>query len=244
MRFDEQGGTANRNRSACQWRHHTPITARGIAITTGLLHRMGRIKYDRIASLGHRRQTTEIADECVVAERRATLAEHDVGVARALNLSGDVLHIPRRKELPLLHVDRLARLTRSQQKVCLTAKECWDLQDIDELSRHPAMVRLVHVGDHRAAELFANFRKDRQPRLCANPALSTQRRTVGLVIRPLKHEPRARRRTSLSNFFRQHTCMIKALELARPRNQRKRQIIGNFYISDCNAMHGALLGST
>src|SRR3546814_5089423 len=55
-----------------------------------------------------RSQRAHVADQVVVAEAGAALADHDVGVAGCFRLFDDGLHFPRRQELALLDVDRLA----------------------------------------------------------------------------------------------------------------------------------------
>src|SRR3546814_3723660 len=69
------------------------------------------------------RQRAHVAYQIVVAEAGAALADHDVGVAGCFRLFDDGIHFPRRQELALLDVDRLAGVADPGDEVVLAAEE-------------------------------------------------------------------------------------------------------------------------
>src|SRR3546814_3070524 len=77
-------------------------------------------------------QRAHVADQVVVAEAGAALADHDVGVAGCFRLFDDGLHFPRRQELALLDVDRLAGVADPGDEVGLAHEEGRRLQHRSE----------------------------------------------------------------------------------------------------------------
>ena len=138
------------------------------------------------------------------------------------DFGGHVAHVPRGKELALLDVDRGPGFTCGQQKVRLAAQESRDLQHIAGVSGRGALARIVHIGQHGAAEFVANFRQDRQPRVQPQPARCAEGGPVRLVIAGLENEPRAGGRAGRGNPLGHRARMVQAFQLARAGYQGKR----------------------
>ena len=178
VRLDEDGGDADRRGGAREDRRKFALTARPVAEAARLRHGMGRVEHDRVAGLRHDRQRAHVDDQRVVAEARAALAQQDLLVAGRGDLCGDVLHVPRRQELALFDVDRLAGRARRQQQIGLAAEKSRDLQDIDDFGHRRALFAFVHIGQHRQPGRLAHFGEDRQPRFrarCRAPTASDER---------------------------------------------------------------------
>src|SRR5690606_33241644 len=99
-------------------------------------------------------------DECVVAEGYAPFGQEHVRIARLDDLVEDVLHVPGRKKLPLLDVHDAPGGGGSHQKVGLTAKEGGNLQHVDHLGDGGALLRFVHIRQHRQTEAIADLGED------------------------------------------------------------------------------------
>ena len=87
-------------------------------------------------------------------------------------LVDDVLHVPRRQELPLLDVHRLAGLRHGADEVGLPAQEGRRLQHIDHAGHLGHLGLVVHVGEDGQARLLAHLVQDLQPGIQANAALA------------------------------------------------------------------------
>src|SRR5690606_10410801 len=94
------------------------------------------------------------------AERGAAFAGHDIRIAAAGDLGDHVLHVPRRQELALLHIDRFAGFGGGDEKVGLAAEEGGDLQDVDDFGDLGALLGQVYVSDDRHADLLADLFED------------------------------------------------------------------------------------
>ena len=170
MRLDEHAGNADCDRGARQHRHEFTLAARRRALPARLLHRMRGVEDHRRAGALEDRQRAHVGDQCVVAERYATLGHQYIAVARAGDFHDHVLHIPGREELPLLDVDGLARIGGGDQQIGLTRQERRDLQHVDCLRHARALFGVVHVGEHRNFQRVADFGKYRQSRVEADAA--------------------------------------------------------------------------
>ena len=93
-----------------------------------------------------------------------------------------MFHVPRGKELPLLHIDDSARRGSGEQKICLTAQKRRDLQNIDDLGSRRALIRQMHVTQHRTSHRVLNSLEDTQPLFHADAARGPRRGTVCLII--------------------------------------------------------------
>ena len=183
-------GDPDRHGRARQNRDELALPAGRRPLPARLLHRMGGVENHRRAGLaGHDRQRAHVGDEGVVAEADAPLGDEHVGRTGRVELRDHVLHVPGRKKLPLLDVDRSARARRGNQQVGLAAKESGDLQRVDGLGDRSALGALVHVGDHRQAEAFADVGEHRQRRREPQPPRARARGAVRLVEGRLVDEP-------------------------------------------------------
>jgi hypothetical protein len=176
----------------------------------------------------HDRQAAEIGNERVVAEARAALGDEHAGVAGAGDLGDDVLHVPGREELALLHIDGLAGLRRRHEKVRLAAEKGGDLENVDRLGRDRALILLVHVGEHRKPGRLADLGEDRQRLLEADPARAPGARAVRLVEGGLEDEPGAEPAGDPGERARAFERMGPAFELARPGDDRQPAPVGDF----------------
>src|SRR3546814_5066025 len=82
MGFHEKTGYAHRHRRARQHRDEFALAAAAAALPARQLHRVGGVEHHRAAGVAHHREAAHVADQVVVAEAGAALADHDVGVAR------------------------------------------------------------------------------------------------------------------------------------------------------------------
>ncbi len=137
-----------------------------------------------------------------------------------------VLHVPGREELPLLHVDDRAGLCRSHKQVRLPAKECRDLQYVRMRRDQRALLFGMHIGEDRQAEFPAQIVEYRHGRFEASAAPARKAGAVGLVVARLVDETDAEFRREFLQRSRDVESVLAALELARPRDQRKRTEIG------------------
>ena len=76
---------------------------------------MGHVEADWTSQVHQIAQPNKVVDQPVVAEERAALREHDLPAAALVEFLKHVPHFPRRNELALLHVHRLARGRTSHQ---------------------------------------------------------------------------------------------------------------------------------
>lgn len=89
---------------------------------------MGGVENDRVSGFSHDRERAHVVDQRVGAKARAPLGQQDVRVASRGDLGGDVLHVPRREELPFFDVDGATGLPGDEQQVCLTAQKSRDMK--------------------------------------------------------------------------------------------------------------------
>src|SRR5579872_3024290 len=134
-----------------------------------------------------------------------------------------MLHVPRREELSLFHIDRPPRPRRGDEKVGLPAEKGRNLQDIDRLGDEAALARLVYVGEDGKAEAFPDFREDRQRLFEADAARGPASRTVGLVERSLEDEAEAKLFGDRLQCPRHLQSVGAAFELARAGNDGERR---------------------
>ncbi|KAG1530719.1 hypothetical protein G6F50_017126 [Rhizopus delemar] len=118
---------------------------------------MGGIEHHRATGVAHHRQRTHVADQVVVAEAGAALADHDLLVAGGFGLFHDRLHVPRRQELALLDVDRLAGRAHLADEVGLADQERRGLQHIHHRGHFVHRGVFVDVGQHRHADLLLHL---------------------------------------------------------------------------------------
>ena len=117
--------------------------------------------------------------------------------AQLLELPRDLQHVPGRQELALLDVQRGAGPRRRGEQVGLAAEERRDLQHVDRLGHGPALVALVDVGQHRAAEALAHLGQHLDALGEPEPARALGAGAVGLVERALVDQPEPARGADL-----------------------------------------------
>ena len=84
-------------------------------------------------------------------------------------LGDDVGHVFRRQKLTLLDVHRLARRRDGTDEVRLPAQKRRRLQHIDHRGNLGDLVTLVHVGQHRYADLPPDLGQNAQPFVHSEP---------------------------------------------------------------------------
>ena len=224
MGLDEHAGDADRDRRARQYGHEFALPARGAAEPAGLLHGMGGVKNHRRAGLRQNRQRAHVGHQRIVAERDAALGDEHVARARVGEFRHDILHVPRRKELPLLDIHRPPRSRGGDEEVGLAAKEGRDLQHVDGLRGERALRDLVHVGQHGQAEAVPDFgehgKRGFEPKSPRGPARSA----VGLVERSLEHEADLAARGDLLQGAGDFERVRARFEQARAGDERERQV--------------------
>src|SRR5215471_19989815 len=99
------------------------LTSRALALAAGQLKAVRDIKNDGAAQLSHDGERAEIDHKIVVAERRATLGQHESLAARLARLGNNIFHLPGCEKLPFLDVDDPAGLRSSDNQIRLPAEE-------------------------------------------------------------------------------------------------------------------------
>ena len=149
---------------------------------------MRGVEHHRRAGVAHDGQRAHVGDEIVVAEGEAALAHHDLLVAGGTRLVDHVLHFPGREELALLDVDRLALRADVDDEVGLAHQEGRRLHDVDHARHFGERRVLVHVGEHRHADLLLHVLQHLETRVDARAAEAVLRRAIRLVVRRLEDE--------------------------------------------------------
>ncbi len=237
MGLDEDAGDADGDRRPGQHRHEFPSPARGLALPARLLHRMGGVEHHRTSDLGHDRQGAHVGDQAVVAEGHAPLAGQHIGIAGARHLGDDVLHVPGRQELALLHIHRPPRPRSGHQKVGLAAEEGGDLQHVDRFGDRGALVVLVHVGHGGQTQALADLGEDRKRRLEAHAAAGGGGGAVGLVEGTLVDEPDPAPFSDLLQRLGGLQRMGAALHRAGPRDHGQRQGVADSHRRAVRRLH-------
>jgi hypothetical protein len=97
----------------------------------------------------------------------------------------------------------------------------------------------VHVGQHRQAEALADFGEDRQGRIEADAAGRAGGGAVGLVEGGLEDEAEAETGADLLQRRRHLQGVGAALQLARPCDDRQRQVVAEGDVADLDGCVGA-----
>ena len=90
-------------------------------------------------------------------------------------------HFVRREELAFLQIDDLAGGHGGFDQIRLAAEERWDLQDVHDFAGEGSLLLGVDIGEHRHAELLADFHQRPQSVHDARSAKRLAGRAVGLV---------------------------------------------------------------
>ena len=202
---------------------NSPLSAARRALPARLLHRMGRIEHHGAAGLCQLRQAPHVRDQCIVAEACAPLAHQHPAVAGAGDLRHHVAHVPRREELALLHVDRLIGRCRRQQQVGLAAEERRNLKHVHGLRHRRALLRQMHVGQHRAAVGVPHRRQDGESLVHADAAWAAGGGAVGLVEGALVDERHTASRRHRDERLRDPERVISSFDRTGAGDERKRQ---------------------
>ncbi len=115
----------------------------------------------------------------------------------ALAFADNLQHVLRRKELPLLDVDRLAGARDGLDEIGLPAQEGGRLQHVHDRRHFRHMVGFVHIGQHRDAYLALHFGQDAQAFGHPGSAKRCARTAIRLVVGGLEDERDADRGADL-----------------------------------------------
>src|SRR4029078_11748347 len=89
--------------------------------------------------------------------------------------------------LTFLQVQNPSRPRRGFDQVCLTAKECGDLKNIDHLRRRGHFVSGVNIGQDRDADASAHLAEDLESCVDAGSAKRFSRSTIRLIVARFKN---------------------------------------------------------
>jgi hypothetical protein len=145
---------------------------------------------------------------------------------------GHVLHVPRRQELSLLHVDRAPGFAGGDQQVRLPTQKRRDLQDIDGLRHRRALQGLMHVRQDRTTEALAQLRQDRQSLIHAHAARRVGAGAVRLVERRLVNEADAELARQLGQGLAHLARVGARFKRAWASDQRQRPIVPDGDVAD------------
>ena len=93
-----------------------------------------------------------------------------------------MLHVPRREELALFHIDRGTGRRGGEEQVRLPAQESRNLQHVDHFGGRRALFREMYIAQHRTAERVLYGFEDPQPLFHTHAPRRVRRGAVGLVI--------------------------------------------------------------
>src|SRR3954452_9598474 len=124
---------------------------------------MSGIEYNWTSCRAHHRKRAHVGDEIVVAETESALAHKDLFIAGGFRFIHDVLHFPRRQELALLDVDRLAVRAHVHDEIPLATQTCWGLHYIDNVGNFGERSVYMHIGQNWNAQLLFDLLQNLQP---------------------------------------------------------------------------------
>ena len=144
MHLEEE--TVGTERPGCpgHGRHELAVTARLAAGGTGALYGMRAVHDDRRSDTEHVGNVAEIDHQVVVAVHIATFGKPNLTGTGLHRLFIRVSHIFTRKELRFLDIDRTSRTGRSDQQIGLAAKECRNLDHIDDFADRSGLTGFVN----------------------------------------------------------------------------------------------------
>src|SRR5262245_24278486 len=242
MRLDENARNSDRGGGAGKNGHELAFAAGRRPLSARLLDRMSGVENDRgVCRAFENRQRAHVGHERVIAKRHPALRHQDISVSRPRYFFDDVLHVPRRQELALLHVDCFPGPGGSNEEISLAAKECRNLQHVNDRRDLRALLGIVHIGEDRHLQLVANLGKDCQRGFETEAARGFGRRSIGLVERCFvnKANPRA------AGYFLQsgrHFQRVRfAFKRTGPGNQGQRQRVAEAHAADRNGGVGLLI---
>ena len=126
-------------------------------------------------------------------------------------LVDDVLHVAGGHELPLLDVDRPARLRGGHEQIGLPGEKRRDLQHVADLAGRRGLVRFVDVGRHGQAGLLLHLVQN-----WPSPPPTRRRESASTLVR-----------LALSNEALKTSCIGNSRgDLPQALGDRKRQLFG------------------
>src|SRR5262245_38550772 len=242
MRLDKNAGNSNRRRGPGKNRHKLAFATGRRPLPAGLLDGMGGVENDRrLCRAFENRQRAHIGHERVVAKRHPALCHQDISVSRPRYFFDDVLHVPRRQELALLHVDCFSGLGSSNEEIGLATKKSGNLQPVHDRRDLRALLGIVHVGEDGHLQLVPNLRKDWQSGFEPEAARRFGRCSIGLVERCFVNKANPRAAGYFLQGGRHFQCVRFAFKRTRPGNQRQRQRVAEAHAADRNGGVGLLI---
>lgn len=197
MDLHEKAVDTSRRRRARKSSGVFTLAAGTSSLAARQLKAVGHVENNWIAEGAHYRERPEVDDEIVIAECRAALGQHQFFVSRGGKLADNILHVPRRQKLALLHADRLAGIRCSDEKVRLPAKKGWYLDNIENFCGGPYLLDGMDVGNYRYSDLALDFCKQSQPLLNARSPERGNGCSVCLVEGTLEYKREAHRQADL-----------------------------------------------
>src|SRR5690606_7960005 len=142
------------------------------------------------------------------------------------------LHLPWREKLAFLDVHGLAVACGLVNEIRLAAEECRRLDDIDNRSNLADRRVLVHIGEHRHADVVLHLLENAQAFLDARPAIASAGRAIRLVERTLEDVGNAK---SIRHFL-EMTGNIKrelfGFKRVRTRDDEQRLVDAGFEVTE------------
>ena len=198
---------------------------------------MGCVHYHRIAGLTHLWQRAHVSHKRVVAKRCATFCQKDTCVSSRFHLSHDIRHIPGGQKLSLLDVYCRARFGSCKNQVRLTTQKRWNLQNICDARYDAALLRPMHVGQHRHANCIFDALQHLQTVFHARSTHARNRSSVCFVIGRFENILRTDAVAGFFHLARNHLRVIGTFQLARPCDDRQRGRVADTQVSDIESFH-------
>jgi hypothetical protein len=206
MRLKEDAIHADGKGSARKRTDELPASAGALA-GIGLLHRVRGIVEHRTARAAQDRQRTEVHHQVAVAEHCPPLGQPYLASPSPAHLFDGVRHALGRHELPLLDVDRLARLPSCHEQIGLPAEECRNLQHVHKAGGSECLLGRVHIRKHGNAVGVPDLGEQLQCSFVPNAGEGVRtgavRLAVGCLEDQLHAQFAAQRHQMLSNRVQQ-----------------------------------------
>lgn len=199
-----------------------------------IIYRMRAIHDNRVPLLGHDGQGAHIHHQRVIAEARPAFGEHDVAVTGFSNFIRNVFHVPWRKELAFFHIHHTPGVRRRNQQIRLATQKRGDLQNIHHGCHRCAMRNLMHVRQGGDAKGLSHLIEHGERCIKPHAALAFQASAVCFIVAGFIDKTD----TACLADFRQPTSnldrVVARFHLARPGDQRERQIIAEGDVASGN----------
>ena len=109
----------------------------------------------------------------------------------------------------------LPGLRSGHQQIGLTTQECWDLQDVDDVTGRSGLLGIMHVRQYGHIHGVSDLREDAQSFLQSRSAKAFQRRSVRFVVRGFEDVRHFQRAAHTGN-------RLGHLERVRPRSRSRK----------------------